>query len=69
VNLPGGRTSKENKIMWKDPIVQEVRKAGEELAKKSNYSLQGLFQSLRNIEKKSKVKIQTRLKENLRRAC
>lgn len=55
--------------MWKDPIVQEVRKAGEELAKKSNYSLQGLFQSLRNIEKKSKVKIQTRLKENLRRAC
>ena len=25
--------------MWKDPIVEEVRKAGEELAKKSNYNL------------------------------
>lgn len=55
--------------MWKDPIVQEVRKAGEELAKKSNYSLQGLFQSLRKIEKKNKAKVHTRIKANLRRAC
>ena len=55
--------------MWKDPIVEEVRKAGEELAKKSNYSLQGLFRTLRNTEKKNKAKVQTRVKENLRRAC
>lgn len=54
--------------MWKDPIVQEVRKAGEELAKKSNYSLQDMFQSLRNNEKKSNAKVQTRGKENLRKA-
>jgi len=54
--------------MWKDPIVQEVRKAGEELAKKSNYSLKGLFQSLRKNEKKSKAKVQTRIKEDLRKA-
>jgi len=54
--------------MWKDPIVQEVRKAGEELAKKSNYSLQSLFHSLRNSEKKSKAKVQTRAKENFRKA-
>jgi len=54
--------------MWKDPIVQEVRKAGEELAKKSNYSLQDLFQNLRNNEKKSKAKVQTRVKEHLRKA-
>ena len=45
--------------MWKDPIVQEVRKAAEELAKKSNYSLQDLFRSLRNKEKKSKAKVQS----------
>ena len=55
--------------MWKDPIVQEVRKAGEELAKKSNYSLQGLFQSLRNNEKKSKAKVHTRVKDNFKKAC
>ncbi|GAB4482986.1 MAG: hypothetical protein OHK006_02700 [Thermodesulfovibrionales bacterium] len=54
--------------MWKDPIVQEVRKAGEELARKSNYSLQSLFQSLRNNEKKSKAKIRTRVREKLRKA-
>lgn len=53
--------------MWKDPIVQEVRKAGEELAKKSNYSLQELFQSLRNNEKKSKANIHERIKEKLRK--
>lgn len=56
------------KTMWKDPIVQEVRKAGEELAKKSNYSLKDLFQSLRKNEKKSKAKVQTRIKEGLRKA-
>jgi len=54
--------------MWKDPIVQEVRKAGEELARQSNYSLRGLFQSLRNNEKKSKAKVQKRVNENLRKA-
>ena len=55
--------------MWKDPIVQEVRKAGEELAKNSNYSMQSLFKSLRNSEKKSKAKVQPRVKGNLKRAC
>ncbi len=25
--------------MWKDPIVQEVRKAGKELEKQANYAL------------------------------
>lgn len=43
--------------MWKDPIVEEVRKAGEELAKKSNYNLQSMLQSLRESEKKSKAKM------------
>ncbi len=47
----------ENNVMWKDPIVEEVRKAGEELAKKSNYNLQSMLQSLRESEKKSKAKM------------
>ncbi|MEK6657300.1 MAG: hypothetical protein AABY58_07655 [Nitrospirota bacterium] len=37
--------------MWKDPIVQEVRKAGEELAKEANYNLHTFFQKLRKKEK------------------
>ena len=43
--------------MWKDPIVQEVRKAGEELAEQANYSLLDLFQRLRDNEKKRKAKV------------
>ena len=38
--------------MWIDPIVQEVRKAGEELAKSSNFDLHTLFKVLRENEKK-----------------
>ena len=40
--------------MWQDPIVQDVRKAGEELAKQADYSLHKFFQNLRNNEKKRK---------------
>ena len=43
-------------IMWKDPIVQNIRKAGEELAKRSNYDLHIFFQNLRNNEKEEKIK-------------
>ena len=32
--------------MWKDPIVQEVRKAGEELARQADYNLHTFFQKL-----------------------
>ncbi len=35
-------------IMGKDPIVQEVRKAGEILAKQANYDLHTFFQNMRN---------------------
>src|SRR4030067_3197960 len=48
--LYAGRINANNErriIMWKDPIVQEVRKAGEELAEQANYSLRDLFQRLR----------------------
>ncbi len=51
--------------MWKDPIVQNVRKAGEELAKKANFDLHIFFQNLRNNEKKHKYKIVSRLKKEV----
>ncbi len=37
--------------MWKDTIVQEVRKAGEELARQADYNLHTFFQQLRKNEK------------------
>ena len=49
--------------MWQDPIVKEVRKAGEELAKKTRYNLQDMLKNLRENEKKAKVKVVSRLKE------
>lgn len=51
--------------MWKDPIVQNVRKAGEELAKKANYDLHIFFQNLRNNEKKQKYEIVSRLEKEV----
>ena len=47
--------------MWKDPIVQDVRKAGEELAKQANYDLHIFFQNLRNNEKKENYRIVSRM--------
>ncbi|MBI5075107.1 MAG: hypothetical protein HZB62_08100 [Nitrospirae bacterium] len=58
----------ENNIMWKDPIVEEVRKAGAELAKKSNYNLQSMLQSLRENEKKSKAIVRPMVKAKLKQA-
>ncbi len=46
--------------MWQDPIVQEVRKAGEELAKQANYDLHVFFQNLRNNEKKQDIEVVSR---------
>jgi hypothetical protein len=51
--------------MWKDPIVQNVRKAGEELAKKANYDLHVFFQNLRNNEKKQKYEIVSRFQKEV----
>lgn len=46
--------------MWIDPIVREVRNAGEELAKKANYDVHTFFQNLRDNEKKRNPKIVSR---------
>jgi hypothetical protein len=43
--------------MWEDPIVDETRKAGEELAKRANYDLHTFFENLRNNGKKENGKL------------
>lgn len=48
--------------MWKDPIVEEVRKAGEQLAKQAEYNLHVFFQNLRENEKKRKAKVVSKIK-------
>ena len=47
--------------MWRDPIVEEVCKAGEQLARQANYDLHTFFQNLRNNEKKRKAKVVSRV--------
>ncbi|MGR3318699.1 MAG: hypothetical protein ACUZ8O_09485 [Candidatus Anammoxibacter sp.] len=42
--------------MWEDPIVQDVRHAGENLAKTANYNLEKFFENLRKNEKKFNLK-------------
>jgi len=49
--------------MWRDPIVEEVRQAGEELAKRADYNLHTFLENLRKNEKKRKAKIVSRVKE------
>ena len=42
--------------MWKDEIVEEVRKHREAYAAKFNYDLQAMFEDLKKAERKSKRK-------------
>lgn len=42
--------------MWKDPIVCEVRKARDEIARQGNYDLHTIFENLRESEKRRKWK-------------
>lgn len=47
--------------MWKDPIVEEVHKIREELAKESKYDLNNYFEKLRKMEKKEDLNLLTNL--------
>ena len=47
--------------MWKDPIVQEARKAGEELARQADYNLHTFFQKLRKNEKEGLCEVPKRV--------
>lgn len=48
----GGRTYGRIKIMWKDNIVEDVRKVREEHASKFNYDLDAIFDDLKKQEKR-----------------
>ena len=43
--------------MWKDPIVEEIHRIREELAKKSNYDLHVYFERLRKKESEEDPKL------------
>lgn len=45
--------------MWKDPIVEEVRKVREEHAKKFNYDIHAICQDIRKQERRSRRKLVT----------
>lgn len=47
--------------MWKDPIVQEARKAGEKLAMQADYNLHTFFRKLRKNEKEQLYEIPKRV--------
>ena len=51
--------------MCKDPIVREVRKAGEILAKQANYDLHIFFQNLRNNEERRGIKTVSRAENKI----
>jgi hypothetical protein len=44
-------------IMWKDSVVEDVRKVREEHAAKFDYNLDAIYQDLKKREKKSGRKI------------
>ena len=46
--------------MWNDTIVQEVREAGEELARQADYNLHAFFQQLRKNEKEGRCEVPKR---------
>ena len=48
--------------MLKDPIVNETRKAGEQLAREANYDLHTFFENMRDNEKKRKDKVVSKIK-------
>jgi hypothetical protein len=52
-------------IMWKDPIAEEVRKAGEELARQANHDLHTFFGNLRKNQRKRNAKVVSRTKSEV----
>jgi hypothetical protein len=46
--------------MWKDPIVEEIHKIREEIAKENNYDLDTLIRSLQEREKQHKERTVSR---------
>jgi hypothetical protein len=43
--------------MWRDPIVEEVRKAREELFRQANYDLHTFFENLKKNQEERKTRM------------
>ena len=43
--------------MWKDKIIEEVRKTRDEYAAKFNYNLDAIYKNIKKQEKKSRRKV------------
>ena len=50
-----------SKIMWKDPIVEEIHKIREKMAEEVNYDVHQLIENMRKREKESKAKVVSRI--------
>jgi len=48
--------------MWKDPVVTEVRRAGEKLAKRANNNLHTFFKNLRKAGEEYQAQISYKAK-------
>lgn len=51
--------------MTDDPIIEEVRKAGEKLAEDANYDLHQFFQNLRKNEIEHNSKVVSRMERKI----
>ncbi len=51
-----------SKIMWKDPIVEEIHEIREKMAKDVNYDVHQLIENMRRREKESKTKVVSRIR-------
>jgi hypothetical protein len=49
--------------MMRDPIVEEVRKAREELFKQANYDLHTFFENIKKIQEERKARMFSRIKD------
>ena len=43
--------------MWKDPIVEELHRIREEIARQNNFDLDSLFRALQEQEKQNKDRV------------
>jgi len=53
---------------WRDPIIQDVRIAGEELARQADYDLHTFFQNMRKNEERRNSKVVSRIESKVARS-
>lgn len=56
-DLHAGRTARKLKNMWKDEIVEEIRKVRDEYAAKFNYDLDAIYEDIKKQEEQTERKV------------